>query len=184
MGSEMCIRDSIWNDEQCRVLFYVLNKCAEFSEELTVAEVHVSPRIASSVARLFKELPDSTSFVFYGVLYGSCYEDLRKTCGEKLTFALFADVGKGVSKLPDFGLSSVVLGFVVHWAHLHCERLRICCYTNVCALFLLLYMEMNRNRLLRRSQEALQEKVLSSSLICASSEILVSVELIYWSRVF
>ena len=38
--------------------------------------------------------------------------------------------------------------------------LRICCYTDVCLLFLLLYVEMYRNRWLRRSQEALQEKVI------------------------
>ena len=32
---------------------------------------------------------------------------------------------------------------MVHWAHLHCKILKICCYTNVCALFLLLYVEMD-----------------------------------------
>ena len=100
----------VWSSKQCRVLFYVLKKCAEFSAELTVAEVHASPRIASSVPLLFEKPPDSTSFVFYGVfLDESRYKKLRKTFGEKLTFPLFANVGEGVSKLPDFGLSSVRL---------------------------------------------------------------------------
>ena len=72
--------------------------------------MHVSPRIASSVSCLLKKPPDSTSFIFYGVfLCESVYERLKLRVGEKLTFALFADVGEGVSKLPDFGSSSVRL---------------------------------------------------------------------------
>ncbi|XP_015748096.1 PREDICTED: uncharacterized protein LOC107327886 isoform X2 [Acropora digitifera] len=102
----------LWSREQCMVLSYVLKECAKFSEELTVAapEVHVSPRIASSILHLFKNHPDSTSFIFYGVsLCGEEYEHLKRSVGEKLTFALFADVGEGVSKLPGFGFSSVRL---------------------------------------------------------------------------
>ena len=102
----------VWSESQCIALCYVLKECAEFSEDLTVAaaEVHVSPRIASSVPRLFKKPPDSTSFTLYGVfLCESVYELLKSRVGEKLTFALFADVGEGVSKLPGFGLSSVRL---------------------------------------------------------------------------
>ena len=100
----------VWSNKQYRVAFYVL-KWAEFSEELTVAEVHVSPRIASSVPLAFQKPPDSISFIFYGVFFReSVYERLQNsTFREKLTFALFANVGKGVSKLPDFGLSSVRL---------------------------------------------------------------------------
>ncbi|XP_044171092.1 LOW QUALITY PROTEIN: uncharacterized protein LOC122955369 [Acropora millepora] len=102
----------VWSCQQCRVLCYVLKKCVEFSEELTVAaaEVHVSPRISSSIFHLFENHPDSTSFIFYGVsLCGQVYEYLKSSVGEKLTFALFADVGEGVSKLPGFGFSSVRL---------------------------------------------------------------------------
>ena len=102
----------VWSCQQCRVLCYVLKKCVEFSEELTVAaaEVHVSPRISSSIFHLFENHPDSTSFIFYGVsLCGLVYEYLKSSVGEKLTFALFADVGEGVSKLPGFGFSSVRL---------------------------------------------------------------------------
>ncbi|XP_074629296.1 uncharacterized protein LOC141886897 [Acropora palmata] len=102
----------VWSNSQCIALCYVLKECAEFSKDLTVAaaEVHVSPRIASFVPCLFRKPPDSTSFIFYGVfLSESVYERLKLRVGEKLTFALFADVGEGVSKLPDFGLSSVRL---------------------------------------------------------------------------
>ena len=100
----------LWKILQCDVLSYVLKEGAEFSEELTVAEVHASPLVKSSVHLLFEKTPDSTSFVLYGVFLDwlGC-EKLRKTFGEKLTFALFANVGVGVSKLPDFGLSSVRL---------------------------------------------------------------------------
>ena len=101
----------VWDIGQGSDLCNVLKECFEFPEELTVAEVHVSPSIVFSehVPHRLK-LPDSTSFIFYGfIFHASFYEHLKKSFGEKLTFALFATVGKGVSKLPDFGLSSVHL---------------------------------------------------------------------------
>ena len=83
----------VWGDVQCDALCDVLKECSELPEELTVAEVHISPFVASEcVSSLIEVL-----------------EDVSKTLGGKLTFALFADVGKGVSKVPAFGLSSVRL---------------------------------------------------------------------------
>ncbi|XP_044164934.1 uncharacterized protein LOC122948902 isoform X2 [Acropora millepora] len=83
----------VWGDVQCEALCDVLKECSELPEELTVAEVHISPFVASDcVSDLIDVL-----------------EDVNKTLREKLTFALFADAGKGVSKVPDFGLSSVRL---------------------------------------------------------------------------
>ncbi|XP_067019671.1 uncharacterized protein [Acropora muricata] len=83
----------VWNDEECVALCSVLKECAELPEELTVAEVHISPSVTS---KYVSDLID-------------VLEDVNKTLGEKLTFALFADVGERVSKVPDFGLSSVRL---------------------------------------------------------------------------
>ena len=83
----------VWGDLQCDTLCHVLKECSELPEELTVAEVHISPFVASEcVSDLINVL-----------------EDVNKTLGEKLTFALFADVGKRVSKVPDFKFSSVRL---------------------------------------------------------------------------
>ena len=83
----------VWNDEECVALCSVLKECAELPEELTVAEVHISPFVTSEyVSDLIDVL-----------------EDVNKTLGEKLTFALFSDVGGRLSKVPDFGLSSVRL---------------------------------------------------------------------------
>ena len=83
----------VWGGFQCEGLCDVLKECSELPEELTVAEVHISPFVASGcVSDLIDVL-----------------EDVNKTLGEKLTFALFADAGEGVSKVPDFGLSSVGL---------------------------------------------------------------------------
>ncbi|XP_067019550.1 uncharacterized protein [Acropora muricata] len=83
----------VWGEGQCGALCDVLKECSELPEELTVAEVHISPFVASEyVSDLIDVL-----------------EDVKKTLGEKLTFALFADAGKGVSKVPDFGFSSVRL---------------------------------------------------------------------------
>ncbi|XP_044169857.1 uncharacterized protein LOC114951253 [Acropora millepora] len=99
----------VWDSEQCVAFFLLLKECFGFSEELNV--FHVSPRIAYSVHFPVNfEPPDSTSFIFYGFnTQASFYKDLKKKFGENLTFALFADVGRSVSKLPDFGLSSVRL---------------------------------------------------------------------------
>ena len=83
----------VWKNSQCNDLCSVLTECSELPEELKVAEVHISPFVASEYV---SDLVD-------------VLEDVNKTLGEKLTFALFADVGKGVSKVPDFGLSSVRL---------------------------------------------------------------------------
>ena len=83
----------VWNDVQCEALCDVLKECSELPEELTVAEVHISPFVASECVSDLRDV----------------LEDVNKTMGKKLTFALFADAGKGVSKVPDFGLSSVRL---------------------------------------------------------------------------
>ena len=83
----------LWNDDQCVALCSVLKERAELPEELTVAEVHISPFVTS---KYVSDLIDVLKYV-------------NKTFGEKLTFALFADVGERVSKVPDFGLSSVRL---------------------------------------------------------------------------
>ncbi|XP_015771264.1 PREDICTED: uncharacterized protein LOC107349595 [Acropora digitifera] len=83
----------VWGEGHCMTLCDVLKECSELPEELTVAEVHISPFVASK-------------YVSYLI---DVLEDVKKTLGEKLTFALFADLGEGVSKLPDFGLSSVRL---------------------------------------------------------------------------
>ena len=81
----------VWSDSHCKPLSYFLKECSELREELT--EVYISPVVAP------RYVP-----VLIPVL-----EYVKKTLGEKLTFALFADVGCGVSKVPDFGLSSVRL---------------------------------------------------------------------------
>ena len=94
-----------------RRLFYFLKECAEFSEGLTSTEAHISlnARVNRRVYELFK-LPDLKSFILYSFKNSEfSFEDLNKSFGEKLTFALFADVVEGVSKLPDFGLSSIRL---------------------------------------------------------------------------
>ncbi|XP_044164938.1 uncharacterized protein LOC114949280 isoform X1 [Acropora millepora] len=83
----------VWNRSQCNYLGFVLNECSELPEELKVAEVHISPFVDS----------DRVSALI------DVREDVIKTLVEKVTFALFADVGRGVSKVPDFGLSSVRL---------------------------------------------------------------------------
>ena len=83
----------VWGDVQCHALCDVLKECSELPEELKVAEVHISPFVASDyVSHLIMVL-----------------KVVSKTLREKLTFALFADVGKGVSKVTAFGLSSVRL---------------------------------------------------------------------------
>ncbi|XP_067017768.1 uncharacterized protein [Acropora muricata] len=86
-------RIHVWDGSQCNYLPYVLKECSELPEELKVAEVHISPFVDS----------DDVSDLF------DVCEDVNKTLEEKLTFALFADVATGVSKVPDFGLSSVRL---------------------------------------------------------------------------
>ena len=95
--------------DECYYLFSTLEKCAEFPEELTFAEVHLSLNclFEFSVTDVI-ELPNVKSVILYGD-YESFVIHLNKTLVEKLTFALCADIGKGVSKVPDFGLSSVRL---------------------------------------------------------------------------
>ena len=82
----------VWSTNELSALCIVLKECSVLPEELKVAEVHISPHVA----------PECVSDLI-AVL------DVNKTLGEKLTFALFADVGEDVSKLPYFGLSSVRL---------------------------------------------------------------------------
>ena len=83
-------RIHVWNDDQYYWLCSVLMECSELPEELKVAEVHMSPFVDSHDVN---DVP----------------EDGDKTLVEEVTFALFADVGRGVSKVPDFGFSSVRL---------------------------------------------------------------------------
>ena len=83
----------VWNGEQCYHLCGVLKECSELPEELKVAEIHISPFVDS---------------YFVSELI-NVRKDVNKTLVEKVTFALFADVGTGVSKVPDFGFSSVRL---------------------------------------------------------------------------
>ena len=83
----------VWDASQLSTLCDVLKECSELPEELTVAEGHVLPYL---VSEFVSDLID-------------VFEDVNKPLGEKLTFALFEDAGKGVSKVPDFGLSSVRL---------------------------------------------------------------------------
>ncbi|XP_015749372.1 PREDICTED: uncharacterized protein LOC107329150 [Acropora digitifera] len=96
----------------CKALCAVLKECAEFFEELTFAEVHISwmGYFSLRVPQLL-QLPDLKSLILYDVNnYKEVgFENLSKTSREKLTFALFADRGAGISEVPDFGLSSVRL---------------------------------------------------------------------------
>ena len=104
----------VWNCNQCRPLCYVLAECAEFPEELTVAEAHLSPKIAFShyIFELI-ERPDLKSLILYGEISPkNFFKLLEETLRQKLTFALVANLGEDVSKVPDFGLS--------------CVRLRVC----------------------------------------------------------
>ncbi|XP_044170345.1 LOW QUALITY PROTEIN: uncharacterized protein LOC114949279 [Acropora millepora] len=101
----------VWDTRQCDALSDVLEECSEFPEEMKVAEVHLSPDSVfyASFPDLFTPW-DLKSLILYGSTeFGLELEDVDKTLIEKLTFALFADVGKGVSKVPDFGLSSIRL---------------------------------------------------------------------------
>ena len=77
---------------QCRALCDVLKECAEFSEERTFADVHISCMLDFSerVPPLL-QLLDLKSLILYKLLD---YKDV---------------VGEGVSEVPDFGLSSVRL---------------------------------------------------------------------------
>ena len=96
-------------------LCYFLKECAEFSEVLAFAEVHLTLEsdFSSSYIDLLLELPNVKSVILYGekelVDYGVVVKDLNKTSVEKLTFSLSTENGEGVSKVPDFGLSSVSL---------------------------------------------------------------------------
>ena len=101
----------VWDTRQCDALYYVLKECSEFPEEMKVTEVHLSPESV-----FYARFPDLftpwglKSLILYGFTeFGREFEDVSKTLGGKLTFALFADVWKGVSKVPDFGLSSIRL---------------------------------------------------------------------------
>ena len=100
--------------KQRDVLCYFLEECAEFSDVLTFAEVHVAldGEFPQDVTDLLK-LPDVKSVILYGdggfIDYKSVVKGQNKTFLEKLTFALSGDAGKGVSKIPNFGLSSVCI---------------------------------------------------------------------------
>ena len=72
----------LWNFDQCYALSVVLKEFSEFPQEVAFTEVHTSPLFLDSEFHAFEDL---------------------KTLGEKLTFALFADLGEGMSKVPDLG---------------------------------------------------------------------------------
>ena len=104
----------VWNNEQRGVLWYVLKECTEFSDVLTFAEFHVADR--ADCATQWLDFPDVKSVILYSdgglIEYGLLAYRLNSptwTSLEKLTFALSADVGRGLSKVPDFKLSSVRL---------------------------------------------------------------------------
>ena len=100
----------VWGLFQCRALRDVLKECAEFSEELTFAEVHISCGFfCSEVVPPLLQLPDLKSLILYKLLDYKDVQHLNKTLTEKLTFALCPNAGWGVSEVPDFGLSSVRL---------------------------------------------------------------------------
>ena len=95
---------------ECRALRDVLKECAEFSEERTFAEVHISCVLNfSEVVPPLLQLLDLKSLILYKLLDYKDVHHLNKTLKEKLTFALFPNVGWRVSEVPDFGLSSVRL---------------------------------------------------------------------------
>ncbi|XP_044170346.1 uncharacterized protein LOC122954397 [Acropora millepora] len=100
-----------YDEEHCSALYDVLRECSEFLEEMKAAEVHLPPD--STLYGIDSDLftfSDLKSLILYGFNeFELGLEDVDKTLGEKLTFALFADVGEGVSKLPDFGLTSIRL---------------------------------------------------------------------------
>ena len=102
----------IWGIDQCSALCAVLKECAEFFEELTFAEVHISwMGCFSHDVRQLLQLPDLKSLILYRLIdYKEVgFENLRKTSREKLTFALFAGGGADISEVPDFGFPSVRL---------------------------------------------------------------------------
>ena len=104
----------IGNDEQCDVLCYVVKEWAEFSDVLTFTEVHLAlDGTVTDYDTDLLQLPDVKSVILYGRMgfidYESVVKRLNKTLAEKVTFALSASVGEGLSKVPDFGLSSVRL---------------------------------------------------------------------------
>ena len=83
----------VWSTDQCYTLSYVLEEFSQLPEELTVAEVCISPYVDPEyVCRLMDVL-----------------KDMNKPLGEKVTFALFPNDVEGLSLVPDFGLSSVRL---------------------------------------------------------------------------
>ena len=83
----------VWSTDQCETLCYALEEFSQLPEELTVAEVCISPYVHSDCVW---ELMDFL-------------KDMNKPLGEKLTFSLFPTVDEGLSLVPDFELSSVRL---------------------------------------------------------------------------
>ena len=83
----------VWSNSHCSALFYFLKECSELPEELTVAEVYISPCVPLAYV-------SNLIFIMKG---------LKKTLEEKLTFALFGNVEWALSEVRDFRLSSVRL---------------------------------------------------------------------------
>ena len=100
----------LWDEDHGYALCDILKDCAEFPEEMTVAEVHISNFIFADRGLDLLKLPDLKSLILYeSIDFEQVFEYLNKTFLEKITFALFADTGSKVSRVPDFGLSSVRL---------------------------------------------------------------------------
>ncbi|XP_044164944.1 uncharacterized protein LOC114974804 isoform X3 [Acropora millepora] len=97
----------LWEDEHGEALCDILKECAEFPEEMTVAEVHISKFTFHDRALDLLKLPGLKSVILYESNGRVRY--LNKAFLEKLTFALFPDFRGSVSEVPDFGLSSVRL---------------------------------------------------------------------------
>ena len=101
----------VWNDEQRYVLCYVLKECAEFSDVLTLAEVHLADR--DYCTGQWSDFPNVKSVILYSHrgwrgYWSPAYlpKSQTETLLEKLTFALSADDGDGVSRVPHFQSSS------------------------------------------------------------------------------
>ena len=101
----------LWKEEHGIALCDILKECAEFPEELTVAEVHLAnfKFIFYDRGLELLKLPGLKSLIYYESIHLMEVLYLNKTSLEKLTFVWFPDIWKTVYEAPGFGLSSVRL---------------------------------------------------------------------------